>query len=96
MGLMLTAILLLLIPAARQNETILAVACLFVFAGTWIDKGMGMIAGGFVPNPMHHVNEYIPTLPEVLISIGVWAAGFLVLTLLFKIAIGVKQEAAGA
>jgi molybdopterin-containing oxidoreductase family membrane subunit len=34
----------------------------------------------------------MPTLPEVAITIGVWAAGFLILTALFKIAVSVKEE----
>jgi len=71
------------------------VACAAVFFGAWIDKGMGMISGGFVPNPLEHVNEYIPTPPELMISLGVWAAGFLVLTVLYKIATSVKEEAEG-
>ena len=51
-----------------------------VFFGTWIDKGMGMISGGFVPNPLHEVSEYIPLpRPELLIALGVWATGFLIL-----------------
>jgi molybdopterin-containing oxidoreductase family membrane subunit len=89
------AIILLVVPTTRQNESILAVACAAVFAGTWIDKGLGMISGGFVPSPLHHVNEYIPTMPEILITLGVWATGFFVLTVLFKIAITVKEEVAG-
>ncbi|MFH1983592.1 MAG: sulfate reduction electron transfer complex DsrMKJOP subunit DsrP [Pseudomonadota bacterium] len=95
MALMLSAILMLLVPMVRRNEGTLAVACTMVFLGTWIDKGMGMIAGGFTPNPLHEINEYIPTFPEIMITLGVWAAGFLVLTILFKIAVGVKEEVAG-
>ena len=38
------------------NEGVLAVACVTIFAGTWIDKGLGMIAGGFTPSPLHEVN----------------------------------------
>ncbi|MGE0087398.1 MAG: hypothetical protein AB7S75_23570 [Desulfococcaceae bacterium] len=53
---------------------------------------MGMISGGFVPNPLHEVNEYAPTIPELIVTLGVWAAGFLVLTLLFKMAVSVKEE----
>ncbi|MFP4158940.1 MAG: sulfate reduction electron transfer complex DsrMKJOP subunit DsrP [Desulfobacterales bacterium] len=94
-ALVLTAIVLLVIPQARQNETTLGFACVFVFIGLWIDKGLGMIAGGFVPNPLHEVKEYIPTVPEVIITIGVYALGFLVLTLLYKVATGVKEEVAG-
>ncbi len=73
----------------------MAVACIIVFVGTWIDKGLGMISGGFVPSPLHHVNEYVPTLPEIIIAAGVWAIGFLVLTALFKIAVSIKEEVAG-
>ncbi|MDX2497663.1 MAG: polysulfide reductase NrfD [Desulfobacterales bacterium] len=95
MILMVVSIILLVNPVTRKNETVLVVACITVFIGTWIDKGLGMISGGFVPNPLHHVNEYVPTLPEILIAIGIWAIGFLVLTALFKIAVTIKEEVAG-
>lgn len=94
MLLMLTAIVILLFPNARRNEMVLAVACVFVFIGTWIDKGLGMIAGGFIPNPLHRVQEYIPTVPEIMITLGVYATGFLILTILYKIVISVKEETA--
>ena len=92
MILMIIGIILTVNPITRKNEGVLAVACVVIFLGTWIDKGLGMIAGGFTPNPLHEVNEYIPSLPEVMIALGVWAMGFLVLTALFKIAVGVKEE----
>jgi len=92
MILMLISIILLVNPITRKNEGVLTVACITTFIGTWIDKGLGIISGGFVPNPLHHVNEYIPTIPEILIALGVWATGFLVLTILFKIAVSVKEE----
>ena len=92
MALMVLAIIMLIPPAFRANENLLAISCGMVFIGTWIDKGLGMISGGFVPNPLHEVNEYVPTIPELIITLGVWAAGFLVLTVLFKITVGVKEE----
>jgi len=92
LALMFIAIILLINPVTRKNESVLAVACVFVFLGTWIDKGMGMISGGFIPNPLHHVNEYVPTIPEIIITIGVYAIGFLILTVLYKIAVSVKEE----
>jgi Ni/Fe-hydrogenase subunit HybB-like protein len=94
MSLMGIAIILLLIPSVRANESLLAICCVLVFFGTWIDKGLGMISGGFVPNPLHQVNEYAPTIPELAITLGVYATGFFVLTVLFKIAVTVKEEAA--
>ena len=91
-ALMLLGFILLVIPSVRKNEGVLAVACLMIFSGTWIDKGLGMISGGFVPSPLHHVNEYIPTVPEIIIAAAVWALGFLILTVLFKMAVTVKEE----
>ena len=89
---MALGIILTVNPNTRRNEGVLAVACVVIFLGTWIDKGLGMIAGGFTPSPLHEINEYIPTVPEVVIALGVWALGFFVLTALFKIAVGVKEE----
>ncbi|MDX1708868.1 MAG: NrfD/PsrC family molybdoenzyme membrane anchor subunit [Desulfobacterales bacterium] len=92
MILMLIGIILTVNPITRKNEGVLAVACVVIFLGTWIDKGLGMIAGGFTPSPLHEVNEYIPSLPEIGIALGVWAMGFLLLSVLFKIAVSVKEE----
>ena len=88
----LAAIVLLINPKTRRNEPILGIAAVLVFICTWIDKGMGMISGGFVPNPLHEVTEYAPTGLEVTITLGVWAVGILILTVLYKIATGVKEE----
>ncbi|BBO68257.1 menaquinol oxidoreductase [Desulfosarcina alkanivorans] len=92
MILMTIGIVLTVTPATRKNETSLMVACFVIIMGTWIDKGLGMISGGFVPNPMHEVNEYAPTMPELGITLGVYAIGALVLTVLYKMAVGVKEE----
>ena len=92
---MIIGIILTVMPITRKNEGVLAVACVVIFLGTWIDKGLGMIAGGFTPSPLHEVSEYIPSLPEIGISLGVWAMGFLVMTALFKIAVSVKEEVRG-
>jgi Ni/Fe-hydrogenase subunit HybB-like protein len=90
--LMLLAIALLIFPALRQNESVLCFSCIILFVGIWIDKGLGMISGGFIPTPLHHVVDYIPTVPEIIISLGVYSAGFLILTILYKITISVKEE----
>ena len=92
MALMVIGIILTVNPATRKNEVTLAVACAVIIFGTWIDKGLGMISGGFVPNPLHEVTEYAPTLPEIGITLGVYAIGALVLTVLYKIVVGVKEE----
>ncbi|SPD74257.1 Polysulphide reductase, NrfD [uncultured Desulfobacterium sp.] len=86
------ALVLLVIPALRRNETTLALGCVAVFIGTWIDKGVGLVIGGFIPNPFHKVIEYMPTAREIIICLAIWATGFFVLTILYKIAISIKEE----
>lgn len=90
-GMTITAILLTN-PKLRQNENTLAALCGMVIITTWIDKGLGLMTGGFVPNPMEKITEYAPTIPEAAITLGVWALGFLILTLLYKVAVSIKEE----
>ena len=87
-----TALILLIVPSLRRNETTMALGCAAVIIGTWIDKGVGLVIGGFIPNPFHKVIEYSPTFPEIVICAAIWATGFFVITILFKIAISIKEE----
>jgi Ni/Fe-hydrogenase subunit HybB-like protein len=89
----IVALVLLVVPATRRKTDVLAVACVCVVIATWIDKGFGLVVGGFIPNPFDKVFEYWPTTPEIMISIGVWATGFFILTVLYKVATSVKEEA---
>jgi molybdopterin-containing oxidoreductase family membrane subunit len=86
------SLLLLIVPQTRRNLVTLGFACVSVFIATWIDKGFGLVVGGFIPNPFERVFEYWPTMPEMMISVGVWATGFFVLTVLYKIAVSIKEE----
>ncbi len=86
---------LLIFPATRKNEGILPIALISVFIAAWIDKGMGLVIGGFIPNMFERVTEYTPTATELAITVGVYAVGFLVLTVLYKVAIGVREDTAG-
>lgn len=87
-----TGIALLIVPALRRTETILALACASIFGGTYIDKGVGLVLGGFVPNPLEKITEYYPTAPELSITLGIWAIGALIITVLYKLAVTVKQQ----
>ncbi len=92
MVLAVVALYILINPRTRSNEKLLAVACASVFVSLWIEKGLGLVVTGFIPNPLDRVMEYSPTLPEVFITLGVWAMGFLILTVLYKVAISVREE----
>ncbi len=85
-------VLALLNPKNRQSENILAFSCLLILISTWTDKGLGLISAGFIPNPMKQVVIYNPTQPELLITLAIWAKGFLILTILYKVAVGIKRE----
>jgi len=85
-------LVLLINPNTRENESILPFALIAVFVASWIDKGMGLVIGGFVPNPFERIVEYSPTAPELLICLGVYGIGALVLTVLYKVAVSVKEE----
>jgi molybdopterin-containing oxidoreductase family membrane subunit len=85
-------LIILLNPKTRRNTNLLTFACAAVFVSIWIDKGMGMVVTGFVPNPLGAVTEYSPTFPEILITIGIYAMGALIVTGLYKIALAVKKE----
>lgn len=92
--LIIAALVILLNSSTRTKDGLLQLACAAVFIAMWIEKGIGLVVGGFIPNPFERVVEYVPTLPEIMIALGVWAVGLLVLTLLYKIAVSVKEKAA--
>ena len=87
-------LILIIPPKTRRNETTLAIACIMLFFSIWIDKGMGMIVAGYVPNPLGKVTEYFPTAPELMITLMVYAVGALLITGLYKIALGVRASIA--
>lgn len=83
-------VILLLFPALRRNETMLAVLCVAVFVSLWIEKGLALVVTGFIPTPLGKVTDYVPTLTEIAIAVGVYAFGFMVLTLLYRIVLAVR------
>ncbi|HET6488552.1 MAG TPA: NrfD/PsrC family molybdoenzyme membrane anchor subunit [Syntrophales bacterium] len=85
------ALVLLINPRTREKESLLAVACACVFLSLWIEKGLGLIVTGFVPSPLEKITRYTPTGPEIAITLGVWALGFLIITALYKIFLSVHE-----
>lgn len=85
------SIVVLLNSNWRRNTAVLAGVCLAVLIAIWIDKGLGLVIPGFIPAQSGDVVEYNPTLPEVMIMIGVWSLGGLVLALLYKVVLGARK-----
>jgi len=88
----IVSVVLLLIGRTRRKESTLGLICVLVFLSIWIDKGVGLIVGGFVPSPLGAVTEYAPTFPEIAIVLGIWAFGFLMVTVFYKITLSVRGE----
>lgn len=89
-GLALVSLVVLIVPSTRAREATLAAACAAVFVSLWIDKGLGLVVGGFVPSPLGAVADYVPTWREMTITAGVWALGAIMVTGFFKITAEVR------
>jgi molybdopterin-containing oxidoreductase family membrane subunit len=83
----LAAFVLFLLPSTRKRFLTLNVGCLLIWAGVYIEKGMGLIIPGFTPSTLGQIYAYSPTLVEWGIAAGVFGVGFLVFTVLVKIAV---------
>ena len=55
----------------------------------WIEKGMGLIVPAFIPTPLGEIVEYVPTLHEIMICLGIWAFGLLVYTIFVRVSVPV-------
>ena len=81
------AFLLFLIPATRRNIITLNLGCLLIYTSVYIEKGMALVMPAFTPSVLGEVVEYTPTLHELRIGAAIFSVGFLIFTLLCKIAI---------
>ncbi len=80
----------LVTPLSRQI-TGLNIACVACFFGIWIEKGMGLIIPGFIPTPLGQVVEYLPTLNETLVCLGIWSFGILIYSWMLHVAIPIMN-----
>ncbi len=94
LALAIGALAILLRPSVRSQTGWLAAACVAIVISVWIEKGLGMVVAGFNPSPLGHVTKYVPTAPEVLIGLGVYGIGALIITVLYKTALSVRGEVA--
>jgi molybdopterin-containing oxidoreductase family membrane subunit len=88
------ALIIMINPNTRNSPGTLTIGCAAVFFSLWIEKGITLVITGYIPSPLETITEYHPTLPEIGIVIGVWALGFLIMSVLYKVALSVKAESA--
>lgn len=82
------AMVILYSPLARRF-IFLNIACLLMIVGIWIEKGMGLIVPAFIPTPLGEIVEYVPTLNETLVCLGIWAIGLMMYSIFVRISIPV-------
>ncbi|MFN3323493.1 MAG: sulfate reduction electron transfer complex DsrMKJOP subunit DsrP [Bryobacteraceae bacterium] len=86
------ATLVLTIHPLRRRPLLLYAACAALFFGIQLEKGMGTIIPGFIPEPWGKIYEYSPTWVELMVSAGIWALGAFLFTVLAKVAIPIEMK----
>jgi Ni/Fe-hydrogenase subunit HybB-like protein len=88
-GMEVATVAILLSFGVHKSWRLVTAGCVMTIVGIWIEKGMGLIIPGFVPDPLGEVVEYTPSMVETLVCLGIWAFGALVFTLMSKVVLGI-------
>ncbi len=91
----LASTLVLAFNPGDNDPKVVFPACVLLFIGIWIEKGMGLIVPGLVPSPMGEVVDYAPSWVEICITLGILASGIFVVTVLLKPALIIEQRYEG-
>ena len=86
----LVSFALFISPTTRRNLITLNIGCLATYAGVYIEKGMGLIIPGLTPDTLGEIYEYYPTVTELRVAAGIFAVGFLLFTLMLKVAVPIS------
>jgi Ni/Fe-hydrogenase subunit HybB-like protein len=84
--------LTLAVNPGRNNPKVLFPACILLFLGVWIEKGIGLIVPGLVPSPLGEVVDYAPSWVEVSVTLGILALGVFVVTMLIRPALIIEER----
>ncbi len=88
----IVAFFLFLIPKTRKNPITLNLGAVLIWFGVYIEKGIALLIPGFTPDTLGQVYIYRPSLIEIKIAVAIFSIGFLIFTLLTKIAIAINFE----
>jgi len=91
-GMNLLGTLILAFNPGRNHPKVLFSACILLFLGIWIEKGIGLIVPGLVPSPMGELIDYAPSWVEIGITLGVLSLGIFVVSVLLKPALIIEKE----
>ncbi len=85
------AFIIFLVPKTRRNPIMLNLGALLIYTGCYIEKGVALVIPGFTPSPLGEIYDYVPSWTELLVSAGIFSVGFLMFTLLIKIAVPIMM-----
>ncbi len=88
MNLVATGILTL--HPLRRRAGYLRFSCILLVVAIWMEKGLGLIVPGFIPSPLGEIVEYMPSWIELIVTMGIWAMGLFVFTLLVRVALAIE------
>lgn len=86
-----TAFLIFLVPKTRSNWVTLNIGAVLIFAGVYIEKGMGLVIPGMTPDTLGEIYEYQPSATEWMVAVGVFGLGALVFTTLVNVAVPIMM-----
>jgi Ni/Fe-hydrogenase subunit HybB-like protein len=86
------AFLLFLIPKTRRNIITLNIGALLIYFGVYIEKGIALLIPGFTPDTLGQFYIYRPSITEIRTSVAIFSIGFLIFTLLTKVAVAIIFE----
>jgi Ni/Fe-hydrogenase subunit HybB-like protein len=89
-GLNVIATAVLTVHRFRRCLPVLYTACVMLFVAIELEKGLGTIIPGFIPEPWGKIVEYSPSWVEFAVSLGILALGTFVFTVLAKVAIPIE------
>ena len=91
-GMNLLGTIALIWNPGKNKSIVLVPACILLFIGIWIEKGMGLIVPGLVPSPLGEVIDYAPSWVEISIALGILAVGIAFVTALIRPALIIEQR----
>jgi len=89
LGFNVLALIIFIVPKFRLHLNLLTIGCVFSFSGIFIEKGMGLLLPGFIPDELGEIYRYTPSLNEISVGIGIWAIGALLFTWMVRVAIAI-------
>lgn len=86
------AFLLFLIPKTRTNIVTLNIGAILIWFGVYIEKGIALLIPGFTPDVLGQIYVYRPSPAELRTAVAIFSIGFLIFTLLTKVAVAIVFE----